>query len=232
MSIIEIQPEDIEVLGQTGYRLVNAKFPPIELFNDVAGPEEFEALHALQALTNPRLLNEVGDLALLPLDEIPFGIRGCHYAAAPFTHVNPDGSRFSNGDFGLLYVADNAETALAEVRQHQSAYWTNVEGLKYDRIVFKGLHCMFDIAGGLDITGLAANHPIYDPVDYSTARDYGASVKQNHPQSTLQYRSVRHPESVCWALFSPRGVTEITQGSHYEMIWDGASLSSINKLSA
>jgi hypothetical protein len=88
------------------YRLINSKFPPISLFDDVADASEFESLYALQALTNPRLKNEVGDLQLIPRTEIPFGIHGCSYATAPFTHVNPDGSRFSDGSFGVLYVAD------------------------------------------------------------------------------------------------------------------------------
>ena len=106
-----------------GYRLVNSKFPPIDLFDDVADPDEFAALHALQSLTNPRLQTEVGDLALLPLEQIPFGIRGCSYAVAPFTHINPEGSRFSDGSFGVLYLADTLETAIAEVKHHQQAYW-------------------------------------------------------------------------------------------------------------
>ncbi|HAZ98258.1 MAG TPA: hypothetical protein DCX04_03025, partial [Halomonas sp.] len=112
-----------------GYRLVNSKFPPIDLFDDVADPDEFAALHALQSLTNPRLQNEVGDLALLPLEQIPFGIRGCSYAVAPFTHINPEGSRFSDGSFGVLYLADTLETAIAEVKHHQQAYWQRVPEL-------------------------------------------------------------------------------------------------------
>ena len=38
------------------YRLVNSKFPPIALFEDVADADEFEVLYQIQALTNPRLL--------------------------------------------------------------------------------------------------------------------------------------------------------------------------------
>lgn len=72
------------------YRLVNSKFPPIHLFDDVADAEDFDALYQLQALTNPRLQNEVGRLELIAREEIPFGIPGCSYATAPFTHVNPE----------------------------------------------------------------------------------------------------------------------------------------------
>ena len=43
-------------LGETsGCRLVNSHYPPIALFDDVADASEFDALFALQALTNPRL---------------------------------------------------------------------------------------------------------------------------------------------------------------------------------
>ena len=59
------------------YRLVNSKFPPIELFDDVADADEFDMLYQLQALTNPRLHNETGRLELIPRGEIPFGIPGC-----------------------------------------------------------------------------------------------------------------------------------------------------------
>ena len=87
---------------QQAYRLVNSKFPPIALFDDVADADEFETLYQLQALTNPRLRNETGRLELIARAEIPFGIPGCSYATAPFTHVNPAGSRFSDGSFGVL----------------------------------------------------------------------------------------------------------------------------------
>ena len=48
------------------YRLVNSKFPPIALFDDVADAADFEVLYQLQEMTNPRLQNEVGRLELIP----------------------------------------------------------------------------------------------------------------------------------------------------------------------
>ncbi len=98
--------------GETlqAYRLVNSKFPPIAMFDDVADADEFEVLYEIQALTNPRLKNEVVQLELIARSEIPFGIAGCSYATAPFTHVNPAGSRFSDGSFGVLYLADTVDT--------------------------------------------------------------------------------------------------------------------------
>ena len=95
-----------------GFRLINTRLPPIDIFNDVADADEFQDLFDLQALTNPRLRQEVGSLNYIDLNEIPWGIPGCHYAAAPFTHVAPEGSRFSTGDFGMLYIADTNNHAM------------------------------------------------------------------------------------------------------------------------
>ncbi|KPA88529.1 RES family NAD+ phosphorylase [Pseudomonas fuscovaginae] len=227
-----VNAADLNVLRSEGaiksYRLVNSKFPPIALFDDVANADEFDILYQVQALTNPRLQNEVGTINLIPLSEIPFGITGCSYATAPFTHVNPDGSRFGDGSFGMLYLADTMDTAIAEVRHHQEAYWSKVQGLNYERFVFRGLTCQFDEVGVLDATVLPMTHPIYAPDDYSASRALGRDVKKAKA-SGLRYRSVRSPGNTCWALTTPRHVASIIQSSHYEMIWN-KQITSVNKL--
>ncbi len=208
------------------YRLVNSKFPPIDLFDDVADAEEFEILYQLQALTNPRLHNETGRLELIPRSEIPFGIPGCSYATAPFTHVNPAGSRFSDGSYGVLYLADSMETALAEVRHHQEQYWSNVEGLNFERFVFRGLSCQFNEAGLLDATSVPMSEPIYDADDYTHSRQFGRLLRQGGFPG-LRYHSVRNPGQHCWALLTPRRVLSIIQTAHYEMIWN-AGITSVS----
>jgi len=208
------------------YRLVNSKFPPIDLFDDVADAEEFEILYQLQALTNPRLHNETGRLELIPRSEIPFGIPGCSYATAPFTHVNPAGSRFSDGSYGVLYLADSMETALVEVRHHQEQYWSNVEGLNFERFVFRGLSCQFNEAGLLDATSVPMSEPIYDADDYTHSRQFGRLVRQGGFPG-LRYHSVRNPGQHCWALLTPRRVLSIIQTAHYEMIWN-AGITSVS----
>lgn len=211
------------------YRLVNSKFPPISLFDDVANAAEFESLYALQALTNPRLKNEVGDLQLIPRADIPFGISGCSYATAPFTHVNPDGSRFSDGTFGVLYLADKMETALAEVKYHQQTYWSNVPDLNYERFVFRGLVCQFNQVNVKDGLTIPVSNAIYAPKDYTSSRALGQAIK-TQKGAGIQYHSVRRANSVCWGLMTPLHVTSIQQAAHYEMVWNG-SITGVNKLS-
>lgn len=211
------------------YRLVNSKYPPIALFDDVADADEFEVLYQIQALTNPRLHNEVGRLELIARDQIPFGIPGCSYAIAPFTHVNPTGSRFSDGSFGVLYLADSMETALAEVRHHQSLYWSNVRNLNYERFVFRGLSCSFVDVAMKDATSIPLTDPVYAPDDYTHSRQLGRSIKKARCPG-IRYHSVRMQGSNCWALMTPRPVVSVVQTAHYEMIWNG-QITSVSKVS-
>ncbi|HDS1738030.1 RES family NAD+ phosphorylase [Pseudomonas sp. BP8] len=210
------------------YRLVNSKYPPIALFDDVASADEFDILYQIQALTNPRLQNELGALKLIARSEIPFGITGCSYATAPFTHVNPEGSRFGDGSFGVLYLADTLETAVAEVRHHQQAYWSKVEGLSYERFVFRGLVCHFNEAGVLNATTLPLSDAIYAPDSYSASQGLGRDIRKAQAVG-LRYHSVRSPGNTCWALMTPRVVTSVVQSSHYEMVWN-QRITSVNKL--
>lgn len=218
----------VHLNDQKSYRLINSKFPPIDLFDDVASAEEFEILYEIQARTNPRIQNEVGDLNLISPEEIPFGIAGCSYATASFTHVNPAGSRFSNGSFGALYMADKVETAIAETRHHQALYFSQVEGLAYDVITMRGLACYFDG----ELINICHNNDdaLYHPSDYSAAQTLGSKLKAQEKEG-LQYNSVRQKDAICWVLFTPKKVKKIEQTAHFEFIWDGQSIAKVEKVS-
>ncbi len=217
----------VSLTHQRGYRLINSKYPPIFLFDDVADEDEFQCLFELQALTNPRLSAGIGNLSVLPLSEIPFGIPGCSYAVGPFTHVNPGGSRFSDGTFGVLYIADEMETAIAEVAYHQQGYWQAVEGFKFERLIMRGLLCTFKLDPAHTAMELPLTDAIYDPDSYAVSAQVGASLRSAGSEGII-YRSVRRAGAHCWALFTPRGVTGVRQCAHYEFIWNGKEISQID----
>jgi hypothetical protein len=226
------QPDDlvqVKLQRQQSYRLINSKFPPVSVFDDVADAAEFDALFELQALTNPRLRSLAGNLSLLSREKIPFGIVGCSYAVAPFTHVNPAGSRFSDGRFGVLYLAENVETAISEVAYHQGQYWSRVPELAYERFVFRALSCEFADISLADLTQLPPQHAIYHLDDYSAARELGSRLREQG-SAGVQYGSVRNKGALCWGLFSPHCVTQMVQGVHYEMIWQNGRVSAINQI--
>jgi|TARA_R100001480_G_scaffold7356_1_gene14994 hypothetical protein len=222
------QPPTITPESITGFRLINSRFPPISLFDDVADEDEFDALYELQALTNPRLQTELGNLNLIRKAEIPFGIPGCSYATGPFTHVNPEGSRFSDGQYGVLYMGESIDTAIAEVAYHQSRYWQGVHGLDYDRLVFRGLKCKVGTMTLHDATTLSFGDAIYDADSYAASRSYGRRLYRAGSEG-LRYHSVRKPGDTCWGLFTPRHVRSVIQTAHFEFIWNGEQISSVNK---
>ena len=215
----------------TGYRAVNSPLPPIALFDDVADADQFDALYALQARTNPRMLNEVGHIELIAREQIPFGIPGCSYATGPFTHVNPAGSRFSGGSYGVLYIADTITTALAEVGHHQQLYWSGVVGLKFDRIVLRGLQCTFATDLVVDAGSIADGAAMSAQDDYTASRAAGR-ISRAAGDTGVRYESVRRPGNTCWGLFTPSVVKKIVHTSHYEMVWDGARISAPYQLTA
>jgi RES domain-containing protein len=212
-----------------GHRLVCTKYPAINLFDDVASADEFELLYELQALTNPRLKDEVGDIQLIHPSDVPYACeRNRSYAVAPFTHINPMGGRFNDGLFGALYIASDEYTAAAEVKHHQQAYYSNVEGLEFERIVFRSLIVTHEAAPIHVVT--KDDKDILDSVNYSHSQQLARTLKKKGFQA-VKYPSVRNDNGVCMALFTPKPVLDVVQAHLIEMIWDGEKISDINHIS-
>jgi hypothetical protein len=86
----------------------------VPLFERVSSdPAVWEALIAAEMLVNPRIRNDVGEIHLVPPNERVSG-PGASYVMAAFTHLNPRGSRFSDGTYGVYYAGREFETALRE----------------------------------------------------------------------------------------------------------------------
>lgn len=211
------------------YRLIPSKYPPIYLYEDVADADEFEALYLLESMTNPRLKEEAGETHLLPVSQIPFQCTANRsYATSPFTHISKNGGRFNDGFFGALYVADTRATACSEVFYHTRLYYQNIEGLAYDRAVFRCLRFAIDYRSVHDITAVAANDPLYSLDDYTAGQQLAQTIRAHAYEATgeqgIYYRSVRHNSGFCWAFFTPIVVQSVAQTAHYQMIWNGKEL--------
>lgn len=85
-------------------RIVRSRFPPIDLFEDIADPADWPLLLSAEQKTNPRLMESIGNLDLVPPSR-RVGGPGASWLMAPFVHVTGDRpSRFSRGLFGILYA--------------------------------------------------------------------------------------------------------------------------------
>ncbi len=70
-------------------RIIRSLFPPIDLFEDIADPQDWPLLISAEQKTNPRLMETIGNLDLIPAER-RVGGPGSTYLMAPFTHVSPD----------------------------------------------------------------------------------------------------------------------------------------------
>ena len=93
------------------YRLVASRLPTIDLFEDVAPSEDWDALNEIEGLTSARLKQ----VLTIPLNRRVSG-PGATVVMAPFAYCSRRRPmRFSDGSFGVYYAGREFETALKEV---------------------------------------------------------------------------------------------------------------------
>jgi hypothetical protein len=216
-----------EVRWHPCYRIIPSRFPTIHLFERVADPADWDSLYWLESLTNPRLREEVGQIDLVPPEDRVFG-PGATVIMAPFTHLNPSGSRFADSTFGVFYAAGSLTTSIAETRFHREKF---LRATRQDPIELDMRTYLADVAARFhDIRGLRAKMPaIYDPDSYVSSQELGRELKRDGSNG-VAYDSVRHPGGECLAVFRPRLIQNLRQGMHLRYVWDGARISRVYEL--
>lgn len=216
MELAGISVSHIEWTGAV--RIIRSIFPPIDLFEDIADPADWPLLIAAEQKTNPRLMETIGNLDLIPPARRVSG-PGASYLMAPFTHASEDRpSRFSDGSFGVLYVADAFETALFETIHHHTLFmaatreppgWTS----QFREIVMNVDARLHDVRDD----GYEA---IADPLSYVESQRLGTTLHASGSDGII-YPSVRKPAGECVALFYPDLAREPVQARHLDYHWDG-----------
>lgn len=212
-------------------RLIETRFPPIALFEDIADPANWDLLAAAEGKTNPRLAASVGQLDRVPPERRVSG-PGASYVMAPFVHCSPDRpGRFHTGDFGAYYAASSFETALAETVHHQAKRLRD----SADRPGW--ISDMRELVGTLDAHladlrgGGEAAMPLLDPEHYDAAQLLAQSLR-SAGSGGIVYPSVRDPGGECATLFWPDIPAIPVQGRHLRYHWDGQRIDMIQMLSA
>lgn len=211
------------VRWQATYRLVPTRHPPIDLFERIAKPEDWDALIELESLTNPRLRESAGVISLVPKERRVTGT-GASIVMAPFTHASPlRKTRFSDGTYGVYYAARLFETALREVAFHMQRFYaaTDDPPLQASYRTYKG---KIDKAMH-DITGRGWSHLLDpDPNNYDKPQAFAYALRLGGSNGIV-YPSVRHPGGECIAAFWPDVVSIPVQTKHIELKWDGSRVS-------
>ncbi|MFO1322100.1 MAG: RES family NAD+ phosphorylase [Burkholderiales bacterium] len=205
-------------------RIIPSRYPSVFLFDRVAAPEDFDALYALEALTNDRVRDEVGRIELVAKEDRLFG-PGTGAIMAAFTHLNPDGSRFSDGSYGVFYAARQRETAIAETRHHHGRFLAATAEPPMHlsmRLYRVGLDTPLHDLRPRKAPFVAA----HDPESYAASRTLAATLRREGSNGVV-YRSVRHDGGECVGLFKPRAARECVHAAYLIYVWDGTTFSDV-----
>ncbi len=223
-----VRPQDVTVSALAWapcHRLIASRFPTIGLYDDIARPEDLEVVFAIEALTNPRVRQELGALSLVPPADRVSG-PGATLIMAAFTHLNPEGSRFSDGSYGVYYAADTLHTAIAEVSHHRAKFLARTAEPEIDvdlRWIQTDLHQrVHDIRASAKRTADLAD--VYALGHNGASQVLGRGLR-SMGSTALVYDSVRHAGGQCMAAFLPRALSNARAAGHLSLHWNGHRIS-------
>ena len=209
--------------GKT-HRLINSSYPPIDLFEDIADPRDWDLLCSAESKTNSRLAETVGNLDLVAPERRVSGA-GASYVMAPFTHISLDWQgRFHNGTYGAYYAANSFETALFEVIYHRARFFSatrEASGWITDQreLVGKIDAKLVDIRGD-------GHTELLDPNDYDKSQVFASEVR-TLGENGIVYPSVRDQGGECFVTFYPDVISVPKQGKHLSLYWNGERVDKI-----
>jgi RES domain len=213
------------VIWPRSARIIRSIYPPIDLFEDIADPADWQALASAEAKFNPRVRESIGDLSKVPVARRASG-PGASWVMAPFVHCSPlRPGRFSDGTYGIYYAGDSTEVAIAETIHHHTltmlataepAGWTSQ---------FRELVGSVD-ADLEDVSGMA---DILRPDDYTASQRYGAE-RRAAGSNGIYWPSLRYEGGNCIAAFWPDVVPIPSQGAHFAYYWNGSAVDYVKRL--
>jgi hypothetical protein len=214
------------------HRIVRSRFPPIDLFEDIADPADWDAIASAEAKTNPRIAESIGMLDLVP-DSRRIAGDGATWAMAPFVHVSTDRpSRFSDGTYGVYYAGNSINVALFETIHHHERFMASTDEEPGWTSDFRELVGTLD-ARLHDVRASPDYDDIHAPDDLSNAQTLASQLRSGStdaPSDGIIYRSVRYPEGEAVALFWPDVAGIPQQGEHFSYYWNGHAVSGVKNL--
>jgi RES domain len=219
--VIDITTVPISDLKWDGaVRIIRSIYPPIDLFEDIADPADWPLLISAEQKTNPRIMENIGNLDLVPEDR-RVGGNGATYLMAPFTHVSADRkTRFSDGSYGVLYAGNIFEVALLETVHHHAKFMARTLEAPGWTSQFREIVLTVD-ARLHDLRGSNPDHAdALDPDDY-TSSQVVASQLRGGGSNGIAYPSIRCESGECVGLFYPDLASSAIQGRHLDYHWDG-----------
>jgi len=211
------------------HRLILSHYPPIDLYDDISDPHDWDLIARAVQRTNPRLAESYGKLDAVPIDKRLSG-DGASWVMAAFVHFSPDRpSRFTDGSYGVYYAGDTLETALREHTFHMArAYAATGEAPGWISEVRELVGQIDADLHDLRVGGFEA-FVDPDPTAYSAPQAFAGRLRADGSNGIV-YPSLRNPGSECFAAFWPNVVSVARQADHYRYHWNGARIDYVHRI--
>jgi hypothetical protein len=220
-SVMLQVPIASDLTGKTQFRIIPSVYPPINFFENLVEPSEMDTLLEIESLTNERLLQEVGNLFLVPPEDRVSG-PGSSVVMAAFTHTGTP-TRFTDGSFGIYYASMSLETAIRETVYHRERFLaaTNEDPCEITMRVYEG-----KVLKPLNDIRSHEFQACHDLQDYRHSQSIGKELRQQQSWGVL-YKSVRHQGGECIAAFRPPAVSIPIQRSHLRYVWNNEKITDV-----
>jgi hypothetical protein len=211
----------------TSYRAVASRYPTVGVYDRIADPAQLPALLEIEALTNPRVREEVAAYRKIRPEDAIAG-PGSTPIMASFAYSGA--SRFCDGTYGVYYAGRDEETAIAESRYHTEAFLRATQQPSIDvdkRIYVAAIEGDFD-----DIRGRSMRSKLYAaaPDDYGYSQRYAHTLYARNRVDGIVYNSVRRSGGQCIVAFRPRVVSKAHVRKHVQFRWDGRRIVGVTDL--
>lgn len=199
------------------WRIIPSRNPPVDLYQRVAPREDWKAVIDVELLTNPRVRELSGGLGLVRPEDLKGGATQ-NWILAPFTYLNPEGTRFSDGSFGSCFLAKDLAIALLESIRLRERFlsFTNQKAVRLDMRVIKT-----DVAGEFEV------EPGEDAYAEAGSRHAYWKTRQLDGSDGVYFRAAELVNGECIEAFRPRFMTRAVQERHLTYTWDGTHIAEV-----
>lgn len=222
--VVKAGVETTRLRWRQAWRIIASRYPPIALFERVSdNPAVWDVLIELEQATNPRVRDEAGEIVLVPPERRVSG-PNASWVMAPFTHINRDGSRFSDGSYGVYYAARSLQTAIRETGYHFARFAADSGDPPRREDMRVLLGSVSATLHDVSKLGEKSKRKVLDPQSYAYSRPFAAELRERGSDGIV-YPSVRDDGGSCIAAFWPDVAGVPVQERHLQYEWDGARFS-------
>lgn len=212
----------VSLAGRLGYCAMPHRFPPIRHFERIAGEEDIDALNVIEALTDDRIRDEIGQIEVAPAHERFYGAHA-ELVMAAFAHWDADGGSFSDGSYGVFCLGLSEDTATARALHGTEAFLaaTNEKPTKFQM----SLH-------SFRLTGEVAD---FRAAETAQRRNSTAAIGRRLRAvgvAGVLLPSPFHDGGECVAAFKATVIAEYMESVDLEFNWNGERVDEVKRMIA